>query len=467
VAETAWETRPSADWLAEYAPQIGNLRAALDWAFSDDGDAGIGVALTAAAVPLWLQLSLVDECLTRVRYALSALDGGVDAGERRRMQLQAALGWPQLNAVSGLSSGAAAWSATLAMAEELHDADYQLRALWALWVDRTNSGEPRVSLEIADRFCALADGAPEPADRRIGDRMRGRSLYLLGDLADARSQVEHMLDHYVPPLRRSHLARFQYDQRVTARITLTRVLWLQGFPDQALSLGARNIEQARALNHTPTLTHALADGAAPVALMAGDYDAAHRFTRLLIERTEDHALDVWRAYALCYEGELAIHAGEIEGGVRQLRTAIGQLRDAGFLLYQTAFMGALADGLMRQGRTAEALDVLDEALVQCGRTGEAWRVAELHRQRGEVLLRVGEATSAEAALQASLDLARAQGAVAWELRAATTLASLWNDQGRSHDAFALLEPVHGRFSEGFALPDLRRSAALLAMLPRA
>ncbi|MEJ0065603.1 MAG: winged helix-turn-helix domain-containing protein [Caulobacteraceae bacterium] len=463
-AEAEWETRPANEWLEAYAPQIGNLRAALDWAFSPQGDPAIGVALTAAAVPLWFQLSLLDECLSRVQQALAELDRGVRADGRRRMQLQAALGFPRLHAMSSLPSGAVAWNATLALAEELDDGDYQLRALWALWVDRTNGGEPREALGIADRYCALADAASEPADRRIGDRMRARSLYLLGDLGGARTHVERMLDTYVPPLRRSHLARFQYDQRVTARITLTRVLWLQGFPEQALRLGSSNIEQALALNHTPTLTHALADGAAPVALMAGDFGAARRFTALLVQRTEDHALDVWRAYARCYEGELAIEAGDADAGVVQLRAAIAELRDAGFTLYQTAFLGALANGLLRLGRPVDAMSALDEALAQCERTGEAWRLAELQRQRGEVLLNQGDVVAAEMALQAALALARSQGAVAWELRAAETLASLRADQGRQGEALTLIAPIHARFTEGFDLPDLRQSATLIARL---
>jgi predicted ATPase len=464
AAETEWETRPAGEWLDAYAPQIGNLRLALDWAFSSEGDAATGVALTAAAVPLWFQLSLLDECLSRVQQALAQPDAGDRAAGRRRMQLQAALGFPRLHAVSSLPSGAAAWNAALQLAEYLDDTDYRLRALWALWVDRTNSGEPRAALEVAERFCAIADTAPEPADRRIGERMQARSLYLLGDLAEARVRVERMLDTYVPPLSRSHLARFQYDQRVTARITLTRVLWLQGLPEQALRLGSRNIDQALALNHTPTLTHALADGAAPVALMAGDFDAGRRFTALLVQRTEDHALDVWRAYARCYEGELAIAAGEVDAGVAQLRDTIGQLRDAGFLLYLTDFLGALANGLMRLGLLPDAVATLDEALSQCERTGEAWRTPELHRQRGEILALQADATAAEAALRDALTLAGKQGALAWELRAATTLASLWADQGRLREALALLTPVHARFSEGFDLMDLKRSAALIARL---
>jgi predicted ATPase len=91
-AETEWERRPTTEWLADYGRQIDNLRAALDWAFSLDGDASTGVALTAAAVPLWMQLSLIEECRGRVVRELAALGAGAHRDARHEMKLYTALG---------------------------------------------------------------------------------------------------------------------------------------------------------------------------------------------------------------------------------------------------------------------------------------------------------------------------------------------------------------------------------------
>jgi predicted ATPase/DNA-binding winged helix-turn-helix (wHTH) protein len=142
-AEAEWEARPAAEWLDDYAAHIDNLRAALDWAFSDAGAGAIAVVLASTAVPLWFQLSLVDECLRRVAQALAVLDKMPKQDLRRRMQLYGALGWPQIRAISGLASGVSAWKEALRLAELIGDKDYQQRALWALWVDRTNNGESR------------------------------------------------------------------------------------------------------------------------------------------------------------------------------------------------------------------------------------------------------------------------------------------------------------------------------------
>ena len=468
-AEAEWEARPAAEWLEDYASHIDNLRAALDWSFSDSGDKVVAVALTATAVPLWFQLSLVDECLSRVAQALAALDVMPDQDLRRRMQLFAALGWPQIRAISGLASGAAAWKEALRLAELIGDKDYQQRALWALWVDRTNNGESREALALAEKFSALAAAMGAQAEERIGDRMKARSLYLLGDLPGARDCIGRMLDRYVPPARRSHVARFQYDQRLLARITLCRVLWLQGYADQALREIANAVEVADSIHHTLTLAHVLSDAACPVALMVGELDLADRYTAMLREHTKNHSLDVWNTYAHGFSGEISVRRGDVAAGLEGLRGAVETLAQAGFVLYETSFLASLALGLIACGQVPEALAAVDRAIAKCDRTGEAWLLAELYRIRGEAQLRGRETRASghgEASLLQSMEIARNQGALAWELRTAISLATLWHRTGRSTDARKVVSGVLAKFTEGFATPDHRAATALLADIDR-
>jgi predicted ATPase len=469
-AEAEWETRPAAEWLDDYAFHIDNLRSALDWSFSAVGDKAVGVALAAAAVPLWFQLSLVDECLSRVQQALAMLDAAPEQDLRRRMQLHGALGWPRMRAIAGLPSGAVAWQETLRLADLIGDIDYQQRALWALWVDRTNSGQPREALAIAEKFSALAVATGQVAEEKIGERMRARSLYLLGDLARARDHIDRMLDRYVPPIKRSHVARFQYDQRLVARITLARVLWLQGFADQALREIDSTLDQAAAIHHTLTLAHVLSDAACPVALMIGDLDLAERYTGMLHEQTNTHSLDVWNSYADGFAGEIRIRRGDHTTGLDGLRGAIETLSHANFILYQTAFLASLAQGLFAVGQTSGALATADQAISQCDRTGEAWLLAELHRIRGVIQVHEPEAhvvSAGEASMLHALEIARGQKALAWELRTATSLSRHWHRMGRSADARALIAAVLHKLTEGFTTPDFRVASALLADIDRA
>ncbi len=466
-AETEWDTRPTAEWLADYGRQIDDLRAALDWAFSPRGNASVGVALTVAAVPLWFQLSLVDECLGWVERALAALDMAPRPNERRQMQLHAALGWLQMYATARLESSTAAWRTALRLAEELGDTDYQLRALWALWADRTNHAEFREALTLASQFRSLSARAGNAADQLVGDRMTGASLHFLGDQAGARECIERMLGRYTTPVHRSHAVRFQFDQRVTARITLARVLWLQGFADQALREVESNIEHAVSINHTLSLCNALAQGACPIALLVGDFAMAERYTAMLRSHTGKNTLDVWRAYADCFDGERLIRCGDLQTGLSLLRPAVDELWRAGFVQYHTPFAVALASGLLHVGHVADARATIDKALERCERTGESWALAELYRARGKTLrsARTSSANqAAEVVFLQSLDIAHEQKVLSWELRAATSLAQLWRDQQRGKEARELLGSVYGRFTEGFATADLRKARSLLEQL---
>jgi predicted ATPase/DNA-binding winged helix-turn-helix (wHTH) protein len=459
-AEADWASRPAVG-LADSANMLGNLRAALDWAFSEDGDGDIGVALVADAVPLWFQLSLVDECLARVQAALAWLESSPDPDPRVRMRLYAGLGFPQMRAITGFPSGVAAWRSVLQIAEAIGDTDYQARGLWALWTDRVNSGEAGEALALADRFANLARIAPDDADPLIAQRVRAWSLLTLGRLEAAHTDITLMLRAYGPSQRRSDLARFQYDQRSTARITLARALWLRGDADQALAEVADNVAAMTAADHTLSLAHVLSDAACFLALWRGDLDLAERYTALLRRHTGLQALDVWHTYGDCFEGEIRVRRGDVKAGIALLRTGIAQLEAAGFVCYHTAFLGVLAEALAGDGQPAAALAMIDGALAQGERTGEAWCRPELLRIRAEILLRLDRRDEADLCLVQSLDLAATQGALAWELRAATSRARLAAGPGAARERLA---SVVARFREGFETADLIAANTLLGRL---
>jgi len=462
--EADWETQSTAEWLSTYAPQIDDLRSALDWAFSPSGDAAVGVALTVAAVPLWFEMSLMEECRTRAERALTALEEGAAKDDRRRMQLYAAVAWSQMYTTGSVRDTGAAWATASDLAEALGDTDYQLRALWGMWASRVNRGEFGEALALAKRFTGLAESKSDGNDRLLGDRLTGAALHFLGDQSNARKHIERMLAAYVAPARRSHAVRFQFDQRVTARITLARVQWLQGFPDQALRSVAINIDDALSINHRLSLCNALAQSACPVALLVGDLAAAERYTMMLVNQTASDALDIWRAYAGCFEGELHVKRGNLAAGLPRLRASVDQLRQVGFVQYLTTFLGALAEALVAAEDAPQAAATIDEALARSLHSEERWYSPELLRIKGVVALRGGgenAVAAAEEYFRRSIELAREQEALAWELRSATGLAQLRRDQGRIAEAYDMLWLIHRRFGEGHGTRDLRIAKSLL------
>jgi predicted ATPase/DNA-binding winged helix-turn-helix (wHTH) protein len=228
-AEVEWETRPTVEWLDDYGWCIDNLRAAMDWAFSPGGDASIGVALTVAAVPMWMRLSLLQECRGRVEQALAALAAGASRDGRGEMKLHAALALSLRYTRGAVPEIGAAWTRVLELAESLDDAEYQLRSLLGLCFFQTASGGHRAVIALAKRFGTLAEKQPDRNDLLISDRLIGVSQHYLGDQSSARRRLEHMLAHYHPAAQRSHIISFPLDQRVMARTILARILWLQGF----------------------------------------------------------------------------------------------------------------------------------------------------------------------------------------------------------------------------------------------
>jgi hypothetical protein len=183
------------------------------------------------------------------------------------------------------------------------------------------------------------------------------------------------------------------------------------------------IADGLALEHTLTLARVLSDAACFIALWAGDLPLAARYTMMLREHIRLHALDVWRTYADAFEGEIMIRQGNAIEGVAPLSGAIRSLEAAGFVLYNSAFEGALAEGLMASGRDDEAEAIVASALARCKRTGAVWCVTELMRIRA-LSLASTRADEAIGLVIDGLEIARSQGALAWELRLASTLVEI-------------------------------------------
>jgi predicted ATPase/DNA-binding winged helix-turn-helix (wHTH) protein len=468
-AEAEWETLPTAAWPAAYAAEIDNLRAALDWAFSPDGDAQISISLTAAAVPAWMQLSLLEECRGRVEQALAALTTVAEPNTRQEMKLLAALGASRLYTRGGVPEVASAWTKALELAESLDDTEYQKRSLWGLWSFHVNGVDYRTALSLAHRFASLVVMSPDPNDRFVGERMIGVSHHNLGDQHSARRHIERALAEPAAPGHGRQFIRLQLDPRVTARVHLARILWLQGFPDRAMREAEHSVNDARATEHAISFSYALHRAACPVALWNGDLVAAGQYADILLDHAKRHALVHWQLYGWGYQGAVAISRGDVAAGLRLLRSCYEELGETGvtaprFVRFAATYM---AEGLGKAGQIVDALDALDDAIARAERTKELWQFPELLRVKGELVLLQGAAPQTAAAedyFQRARDRARLQGALSWELRAATSLARLLRHQGRFAEALALLQPVYDRFTEGFETADLTAAKALLVAL---
>src|ERR1051326_5882783 len=322
-AEAEWKTRPAAEWVADYGPRIDNLRCALDWAFSPEGDASIGVALTAAAAPFWMRLSFLGECRSRAEQALATIGAGENRDARHEMKVQAALGAAlYYSRGPAVAEVGAAWEKVLELAESLGDAEFRLRSLWGLLAFHLSSGRANIALGLAQKYCSLS--AAESSDRLTGERMLCMVEHRQGDLRSARLHLERVLAHHgVADDQRAYFPLNPLNLAVYTRAVFARVLWLQGFPDQAMRTAAETVEQARSINNA-TLFHC-ALSACLIALWIGDLRAAASYIEMLLDSSKNQELPLYSAFGQACQGMLAIRSGDIAKGVHYLRTGVDRL----------------------------------------------------------------------------------------------------------------------------------------------
>ena len=234
-------------------------------------------------------------------------------------------------------------------------------------------------------------------------------------------------------------------------------------------MAERSVGFASSAGHGLSLAYALAWCACKIALQTGDLPGAQRCLERLAEQASWNSLGQWDVICRCWTGVLRARQGHPDEAADLLAAALHGVPEGNFRLHHTSFLGEQAHVLGRIGRPRQALEAIDKAIAICDRLNERWFFPELLRFKGEIVLGAGganAAASAEELFRSALGWARRQGALSWELRAATSLARLKQTQGRTGESRDCLAPVYGRFGEGFTTGDLRTAAALLDELDR-
>lgn len=446
--------------LSGYAPHIGNVRAALEWAFSDRGDLAVGVELATWAAPLFVGLSLLDECRSWCEQALAALDDA-GRGTRREMILEEALALSSMFTKGNGDEVRAAIERGLALAETLEDKNHQLQLLAGLNIFLTRIGDFRGSLAVAEQAIAVARTAKSTAGLVTANWMLGVSHHLVGNQAAAQRHCEGGMGNAVE-LGLLNANFFGYDHRIRALVALARALWLRGFSEQALRIAQKAIDEAERRDHPVSVCISLIY-ATPVFFWRGDLGRAENTIERLIAYAGRHSLAPYRAVGMALRGELAVTRDEAGAGLILLRDALETLRAEQHNILATVFESALAEGLRKIGEFDEALITINGAVARAASCGATFDMAELLRIKGQILSAMPQSdrTLAADCLMHSLAVAREQSALAWELRSATALARLLSENGRRDQARDTLAPVYDRFTEGFETEDLRVAQRLI------
>jgi predicted ATPase len=328
--------------------------------------------------------------------------------------------------------------------------------------------EWQMAYELAESILTLAHHQADPILLVSAHFVFGAALLCRGEVAVAHTHLTQGSALYVPPYHLPLVARNGIDLGVAVRCFTASSLWLLGQPEQTLAQMHEAYTLAQVLAHPYSLTYAQQQ-MMRLHQWQRDALAVRTWAEALMALSAEHGFGQYGSQGMLLYGWALMAQGEEETGLDQMRQSLTAYESTGAAIWRPYYLTLLAEGYGRVGATEEALQVLAEALSGVQKTGERVWEAELHRLTGALLLQqtAPDERRAETCFHQALTIAHRQQAKSLELRAATSLARLWQQQGKGAKAYPLLAELYGWFTEGFETVDLREAKALLDELAHA
>jgi predicted ATPase len=439
-------------------------------------------SLTEKAAVLWgkagqrsLARSALLEAVAQLTRALAEIAAlpSTRALRREQVKLQVGLADARMHAEGySASETRAAFEQTRifveraqASGEPLEDPLVLFSVLFGLWAANFAAFKDDPVRKLAAQFLALAEKQSAIVPIAIGHRLVGVSLLHTGDVEGGRAHFDRAIALYDPKSHRPQAARIGPDVGALAKAWRASALWLLGHPDAARAAADRALQDARELGHVATLLCAR-HATSWTLIFCGSFSKAIEQADESIVLAEEIGSAAWKVTGLIFRGAACALAGYASDGAEQIASALSAHRPIGSTLSMPFFLSVLGMAKADLGQLEEAWRCIDQAVAAVEATGETWHEADIHRIAGDIALMSSnpDAAKAQAYFERALEIARRQRTRSWELRAATSLARLWRDQGRRAAARDLLAPVYGWFTEGFDTLDLQEARALLEEL---
>jgi predicted ATPase len=350
------------------------------------------------------------------------------------------------------------------LCEQLGRSSELFPALRGLWNCHFSRGELLTGGDLAERLVVLAEEQGALLHRALAHRALGSTLFFLGRLGEAREQLDQAIaiDEAAAASgnRRAYISLYSDSPGVIGRLHLSCIQWLLGFPDRALATLEAGLKLSEGLA-TPSFLALALVFAAIVHQWRREFEAARRQAEAAITVAREHGLPARLAIGTICRGAALAGLGQHEEGIAELHAGFSGWNATGARLYDPMWLGFTAEAHAAVGQLDAAFAALDRATETAATTAQFFYQPELHRLRGAFHVQSGDAAQAQHWLSEAITLARSQAARLLELRAATSLARLWHDQGKCDEAFDLLARVCGGVTEGFNTPDLRDARTLL------
>ena len=445
--------------VAHHLTQAGLDEPAIEW-WGKAGDQALRrSAFKEAAAHLGKAIELADKLAATAPSAPPGSD---------RLRLQTSLGNALIWAKGyHAPETSAAFARARELASRVEDASERFSAYYGLWVGHLTRGEPAPMREMAELFLSEATARPNCPETLVGHRISGNTCFYFGDFAGAHDHFQKTIELYDQACHGDFANRFGQDPRAAAEIADALTLWVLGSVDEALPLAHRALADAESAAHAPTMAYV-----APMERRCSVFcGATSKQSRRTAGPWPTSYLDTI-SQPFGSAGQHFCKAGrEWSDGAEASRLAgmrrgLAIRRQQGNVFLLPTLEAALAEAEASAGETDAGLRRLDSALAELERTEEGWYEAEMHRIRGEILLKrdPADTAAAEQALQTAIAIAQSQKARSFELRAGLSLAKLYRAANRDADAHAVLARAVEGFPPTQHFPELPEAQTLLAAL---
>ena len=420
-----------------------------------------------------VERSANEKAISHLRRGLDLLKSLPDTLEHRQQELLllTTLG-PTLLGAKGFAAPdvEATYERARELCRQIGDAPQLFLVLRGLAAFYSVRAEYKTTYELGEQCLSVAQRSQDPI-LLLGAHMElGAALFSLGDNTQALDHLEQGLTTEKPDNINLHAFVHGQDFRVSSLSRMSTVLWTLGRPDSASTTSQEAIKLAHVTSHPHSLVYALVFDSL-LHQLCGRTQATLEQAETAIALAMEHGFPLWAVAGNVLRGWALTERGLLEEGIAEMLRSMASWRSIGAEMARTYFLELLTDANLRAGNVEDALVRLDEMSSAVDKSGETFREAELHRLRGELLLKSRPSAlqqrtnlEAERCFHLAISTARRQRAKSLELRAAMSLGRLLAGRGDEQQARELLGGVYQSFTEGFETRDLKQAKRLIQEL---
>src|SRR5262245_27279177 len=451
-----------------YGAQVSQIAATLAVHFERGCDHGRAVRYRQQAADTALGRYAYEEAISHLHRGLELLQSLPESAEwaQQELNLQLTLA-PALIATRGQAAPEAeqTYARAWALCAQIGDTPRRFPTLWGLCLCYRSQGALRKTRDIGEQLVQLAQGEADPTQLQEAHEALGATLLWMGDYAAARWHLEQGSALPDPMAARGQASHLGGSAAVRCLAQAALVLWRLGYPAQAVRRSQEALALAETLSHPYSLA-IVQHYAAWLAYNRREVRSVQAQAETLLRLATPQGFPLLVGCGTSWRGWVLARQGQGEAGLAQLRQGLAAVVATGQELMRPVCLVVLAEAAEQVDQVEEGLHLLAEAVGVLEAHEQGDLRAEAYRLRGALLLRQAtpDAAQAEACFQQALAVARRQQAKSWELRAAMSLSRLWQQQGKRADAYELLAPIYGWFTEGLDTADLQEAKALLETL---